>query len=407
MSRNQQLQILTQEQIDTYRRDGVLVIPGLFTEDELTGVSEEFHKYLGEAMKIYHDDIKSSKGLSNARLAGIVDCFWQKWKMELNSNPKFYAAMQDLYDHTYASESAASDEKDLFYSPFGAVHRLEDGRSSLFYYIDRANYRIPNAVLPVKGLPIHVDCDPKFPFERTIKTEEDVKKACEIQKICLKYQDGATAFENADREAHSNALTDKRDLRWKWRPIQSFVALTDNPHGDLGGFMAIKGMFQKITSQECTSLLNYEKPNNEFTVLEHFPGIHDQIENIVYKRGDLVLWDWRTPHTNAASHLGSKPREVVYIQVMPDTLGNRVYASLQRRNYEDGYYVPVDFARMISYQETIVGAPWKPTTKIEQQLLGMEIPSDDITAILLDKGEKDMTSTSGSKDGSSWACLVQ
>jgi hypothetical protein len=385
------LQVLTQEQVDTFRRDGVLVVPGLLSDEEADRVSDEFHKFLAPAMKIYHDDIKSSQGLSNARLAGIVDCFWQKWKMDLNSNPKFIDILQDLYDHTYGSETASNPD-DLFYSPFAPLHKEENGRTNLFYYIDRANYRIPKDVLPIKGLPIHVDCDPKFLYDRLPKTEEELKRASELLGKCMEYQkDGSS--DPKDMEGRSKALTEKRDLRWKWRPFQSFVALTDNPHKDLGGFMAIKEMFAKITSKECTDLMQHSKPNGEFTVLENFPEIHEKIEDIIYKKGDLVIWDWRTPHTNAESHLGYKPREVVYIQVMPDIGVNRIYAACQRKCFEDGYFVPLDFARLISYQETIIGEPWKPTTPLQETLLGMKIPVDDPSNVIVERKTKESNGT--------------
>lgn len=373
MSEN--LRVLTRDQIATFLEDGVLVIPQVFTAEEVEEASQGFHQFLKEMMNIDHDDLKQSTGFSNIRLAGIVDCFWQKWKMKLNSHPRFIAAMQDLYEATYSSEKA-SNRDDLFYSPFSAS-RKDDNPSGLFYYIDRANYRVPKTILSGMSLALHVDCDPKFLYELLPITTQEVEETARDLEALLTAAD--------EQKVGANIIQLKRNHRYKWRPIQSFVALTDNPAGELGGFRAVKGFFKEILKEEWKCQMMNNKPNQEFTVLEHLKELKERTEDIVYKKGDVVVWDWRTPHTNSKEHLGSFPREAAYIQVMPDVPVNRLYAQAQRRAYIKGHLYPFDFSMNAAFKEGFVGGEWKPLSIDEKILLGMSIAKEDVSTNVLGK----------------------
>lgn len=47
----------------------------------------------------------------------------------------------------------------------------------------------------------------------------------------------------------------------------------------------------------------------------------------------MIAWDIRLPHSNALTHNGEKPREVVYASFLPDIARNRLYCQNQLSKY--------------------------------------------------------------------------
>jgi len=71
--------LLKQEWIDTFHRDGVVVVPHVFTQEELYDVRETFHADLAQ-FGVIHDDLPSSachleKLSSTGGAGGILDLF--------------------------------------------------------------------------------------------------------------------------------------------------------------------------------------------------------------------------------------------------------------------------------------------------------------------------------------------
>jgi hypothetical protein len=348
---------LSESQIASFRKNGFLVVENVFSQERIEKASKEFHLFLKTALDIDHVDISSSKGLSGSEFAGMVDVYYQEWKMQLNDDPLFVEIMRDLFKGTYASKEAENPD-DLFHNPF-----LPFDGANLFFYIDRANYRLPSKILKTRKLQIHVDSDPKFLYSNYPKNESELLKAAEYMKTFL----------SSSENGHDNFPECR--FKTRWRPIQSFVALTDNPTGNLGGFLCAPGSHKNVCSLKFAH--NFPK-EFEFTELKDFQEICERIQDISYKRGDVVLWDWRTAHTNSEHHLGNVPREAVYIQCIPDIPLNRIYAKAQLRSFKR-MMIPPDFNPGISYSEKVVGNAYSPSD-LGRELLGQNIDPNDICA---------------------------
>jgi hypothetical protein len=346
---------MSEDWITHYIEHGYAVIPGILNEEQVEEALISFHQHLLKYIGIDPDHLKPVESF-----AGFVDAYWAPWKMKINSHPKFLNAFRKLFCATFGAPEAENPNH-VFHSPFAPF----DG-NRLFYYIDRANFRLPDSIRKASPLVLHVDCDPLFQYELFPKGEEKLKQAAEL---CNQYMNCVI---------DSQGFSDNREIHYRWRPIQSFIALTDNLEGDLGGFMAVPGSF-KIIKQVG---LDYHSPQgrNPFVPLNS-STIKDKAVNVRYKKGDLVVWDWRTGHTNNPVHSGSIPRQVIYCQVIPDVPVNRLYAQMQRRAFENGL-IPPDFAPLCKIPDFSV---FVPKTSEEFEMLGYDIPEDDISAVIARK----------------------
>lgn len=131
----------------------------------------------------------------------------------------------------------------------------------------------------------------------------------------------------------------------KWRPIQAFVALTDNLEADTGGFEACVGFHREFDawsksrrpSLKHTAQLKQKSGREgvetgnslvvsipppcvgDFTPIRPLEDkeVIDRFVSIPYKAGDLVCWDYRIPHANSRYNTSSIPREAIYIGLLP------------------------------------------------------------------------------------------
>lgn len=174
----------------------------------------------------------------------------------------------------------------------------------------------------------------------------------------------------------------------KWRPIQCFVSLTDNPQPNTGGFEAVPGFHREFQSwvrngrrqlnnntlmreneeevvstsqQSQSSSSSHPQPCvGEYTHLSpsHDRDIMQRIEHIPVRAGTVVFWDNRIPHGNAyrndntnggsgrsdngdslpsttSSPLGqSGSRAVVYCSFLPDVEVNKRFIQQQLADWE-------------------------------------------------------------------------
>eukprot|EP00597_Dinobryon_sp_UTEXLB2267_P000051 CAMPEP_0170057040 /NCGR_PEP_ID=MMETSP0019_2-20121128/205_1 /TAXON_ID=98059 /ORGANISM="Dinobryon sp., Strain UTEXLB2267" /LENGTH=187 /DNA_ID=CAMNT_0010261667 /DNA_START=486 /DNA_END=1049 /DNA_ORIENTATION=- len=141
----------------------------------------------------------------------------------------------------------------------------------------------------------------------------------------------------------------------KWRPIQAFIALTDNLEPNTGGFEACPG-FHRIfddwsqrrkpsvaATSSTSSTSNLPPCVGDFTPIRPKEDLEviEQFVSIPCKAGDLVCWDVRIPHANSRNNLSNIAREAVYIGLLPAIPLNKAYALDQLRRYNEGVY-PVD-----------------------------------------------------------------
>eukprot|EP00164_Ancoracysta_twista_P001163 GFYU01001530.1.p1 GENE.GFYU01001530.1~~GFYU01001530.1.p1 ORF type:complete len:389 (-),score=64.04 GFYU01001530.1:98-1219(-) len=305
---------LTDEQVQTFLDDGVLVAP-LFTEDEMAQARHEFHEYLRN-FGVDHENWETTAhklpGMTGG-LGGFVECYYQNFKLKLHGDRRMMTAMSQLWGASYASGKTPGYE-----NPFGPFDH-EKG----YMYVDRCGYRIPTQAA------VELGKENNDPIQKSVGPHVD---CCPSD---LYGTDGR-----------------KGEMR-RFRPIQSFISLTDNLEPNTGGFEAVPG-FHKRFDEYFMDTKRYktvvtkggdqvdleQKPIcfGDFSPLaiegDPYRSVIDRYQHIPVRAGCAVFWDQRVPHCNAELHAGTRPREVIYTGHLPDCELNRSYAKEQVRCIE-------------------------------------------------------------------------
>lgn len=249
--------------IDEFVENGIVVIPGLISAEEVENTLNNLRNFLSSA-GCDETDLNNTAG-SLAKLSstngagGILDVFYEDWKLRLNEHPAIVLAVQELWRHTYGLKTEG--EESYFEHPFG-----EFDPDKAFMYIDRICYRVPDKVSS------HFGPSKKKTLQRSLTPHLD----------CCPH----------DMYAKGS----------KWRPIQAFICLTDTLLPDQGGFEACPGHhrdFAKWAQDRAPSGANRAgeiaatapcvgdftpiRPIEDKSVLENF-------RHIPCKAGDLVCW---------------------------------------------------------------------------------------------------------------------
>jgi ectoine hydroxylase-related dioxygenase (phytanoyl-CoA dioxygenase family) len=325
-----------EERLSTFSREGYLVVPNVLSAEEVADATHGFHEYLRD-MGVDVDDLEGT-GQNLAKLSstggagGILDIFWADFKLKVAENPNVVRIMSELWQATYGSCGEGVEEGDLW----SHVHGTFDATRPLAA-IDRVCFRLPDNISATLGgskgkikqrglqrhLAPHLDCCPPH------RPGED---------------DGALPPGS------------------KWRPIQGFVALTDNLEPNQGGFeccpghhrvfkswaasrpwqpqpaskqVGRRGAKAELVPPPCQGAFTPMRPTEDADVLARFC-------HVPCRAGDLVLWDNRLPHSNSRAHRGRVPREVVYIGLIPRVPVNLEYVREQRDRFRSGR-LPADF----------------------------------------------------------------
>ena len=69
--------------------------------------------------------------------------------------------------------------------------------------------------------------------------------------------------------------------------------------------------------------------------------IINRFEHIPCSAGDLVLWDYRIPHSNSYKNTSDTPREAIYLGFLPNVMINKEYIKDQLIRFHEGI-VPCD-----------------------------------------------------------------
>eukprot|EP00475_Leptophrys_vorax_P007861 TRINITY_DN1499_c0_g2_i1.p1 TRINITY_DN1499_c0_g2~~TRINITY_DN1499_c0_g2_i1.p1 ORF type:complete len:351 (+),score=84.06 TRINITY_DN1499_c0_g2_i1:632-1684(+) len=297
------MSIVTREQLETFKRDGVVVIPNVLTPEELEEIRADFDATIQQRFGFDPTSKASIKAtidnLTDKEVkGGIVHVYWAQAQLKVMQHPKIVAAITDLYAKTFSAQ-----EEEVFEHSHGDFnpHRA-------YWYADRACYRLPDMLYDMStksrriyGSGPHVDVNPW-----------EMKRNSGLNKV-------------------------------KWRPIQGFLALTPNLEPSTGGFMAVKGFHQRFNSyfEEIP-----EYTSGEFVRItsEYSSELLKEFQEIVYDEGSLVFWDYRTPHMTTPQHKGQMTRKVIYANYLPDTSMNRRYAKDQLSCFESNS-TPPDFRK--------------------------------------------------------------
>jgi hypothetical protein len=297
--------IVTREQIETFKRDGVVVIPNVLTAEELEDIRRDFDSAIEHRFGFDPTSKKTIKetikNLTDKEVAGgIVHIYWSTAQLKVMQHPKVFAAITELYAQSFSAEEPEEDFKHVFgdFDPKRA-----------YLYADRACYRLPDRVYEMCtkktkvrfGTGAHVDCNPWEYME------------------------------------------DGNMSKKKWRPIQGFLALTPNLAPKNGGFMAVKGFHRRFTSY-FKNIPQYTMGEFVRITKEHSSDVLNEFEDILYDEGSLVFWDNRVPHMSSPEHNGDVPRKVIYANYLPDVPKNRSFMKEQKEAYLSNS-IPPDFRK--------------------------------------------------------------
>lgn len=208
---------------------------------------------------------------------GILDIFYSKWRMELIEHENAFHVMSQLYDATYASNKIEN-----FQHPHGKFDPC-----SAYFYLNRVCYRVPDTIAKLHG------AKKSKPLQRSLTPHLD---------CCPENMYGS----------------DKEFARW--RPIQCFIALTDNVEPNTGGFEAVKGFHTRFDEYfHQHNNINMENDGQQVCVGDFSPlqmhkngDVIKEFRHVSCKAGSMVFWDWRIPHANSYKHTGHLSRQVVY-----------------------------------------------------------------------------------------------
>ena len=141
---------LTHEQIETYMRDGVLVVPNMLRPPEVEEAKRGLHgtlRHRGVDPTDLTNTGRELTGLSSTNgSGGVLDVYYPGWKMKVALNARLWAATRQLWDSAYSHggerlEDLAKDGERYRYQPYGPFD-VDRG----YAYIDRIGYRLPTAM---------------------------------------------------------------------------------------------------------------------------------------------------------------------------------------------------------------------------------------------------------------------
>jgi Uncharacterized protein family UPF0029/Protein of unknown function (DUF1479) len=314
---------LSDEQIEEYLTNGVLVVDNLLTPSELERAKDGFRQSLqsrgvygfsedDEGSALAFDRLSSTNGSG-----GVLDIFYDDWKMHgVATHPKLFSITKQLWKASYSHGGTDKDslpaDRRYQWHPYGEDVDYNKG----YVYIDRVGYRLPTALSQAWGDRIH--------------PEQRKKKLRAVQRSLTPHLD---CCPDSFFSKHAT----------KWRPIQCFVSLTDNMGPNTGGFEAAPGFhreFDDWAKQRSPTPSKGGGQNNAPAVslcVGEYTHIRPKEDAIVMKRvchipvaaGSAVFWDNRIPHANSYRNDSDTARMVVYCSFLPDIALNRHYVANQ------------------------------------------------------------------------------
>ncbi len=321
---------LSDAQIKQFVDDGVLVVTDFLSPGEvshsLEALDETLRQHGVDSFSV--DDAVSAQAFSKLSSTngsgGVLDLFYDKWKMEIATDPKLFAMTQDLWFAAYCSNGEPKEsltaEEAFRWHPFG-VFDCDKG----YVYIDRIGYRLPSEQAQSLGELI-------YPSRK--------KKSRALQRSLTPHLDCCP----------DSMYTDCA----KWRPIQCFVSLSDCSEPNTGGFEAARGFhreFDAWTKRRAPTIIKQKGTDGtirevglrapcvgEYTHIrpKEDRDVMDRVMHIPIRAGSAVFWDNRIPHANAYKHVGDQPRAVVYCSFLPDIELNRIYVQNQLADFRQG-----------------------------------------------------------------------
>jgi len=352
--------VLTVDQIQTFLKDGVLVVDNILSADQIQSALQGLNESLFTRAGVDTANLdETGHGLVNLSSTngsgGVLDLFYEDWKCEIATNPKLFSATTQLWEAAYCNQGESlndlltpSEEKDKVFKwhPYGAF----DVRTG-FCYVDRIGYRLPTELATKLGSDLQEQQQQLR--DPTSKKTKKMKKQFAVQRSLTPHLDCCpdTFFSEG---------------KSKWRPIQCFVSLTDTLNANEGGFEAAKGFhrnFHRWTKERLPTrqVVKHKQQKQQqpgrgkCIVMEEeifFPApcigdythirpvedraIMEQVQHVPVRAGSAVFFDNRIPHANAYRHNGTEPRAVVYCSFLPNVAINQPFVAQQLFKWKRG-----------------------------------------------------------------------
>ena len=273
---------MNSEQISYFKENGYVVIENVFTDEEIEKLRDDFHLDLLK-LGINHDKIINLEippPVEVRKKSEVSNIFYAEWKLRAHLDERVYKLSESLMKETFMSGKTPG-----FAHPLGTADKI-------LPYIDRVCYRLPDYIRPEGGLSLHLDRNPTFPYSGK-----------------------------------------------KFRPIQSFIALTDHFGNKCGGLQLVPG-FHKIIDDFFKNSNEVEGGEFYHMSSQIYSKLFNQIKTINMPKGSIVFWDNRLPHQtcNALENIDS--REVIYFSYIPNVQMNKLYFNKQYQNILDNIPPP-------------------------------------------------------------------
>jgi hypothetical protein len=137
--------VLTDEDLETFRRDGVLVVPQLLAPEEVAAARRGLHATLARYGIDHEQWNGSARRLRPLQLTGgkggIVDVYYDEWAMALRTHPRVFAAMDELWAATWAADGGGAEGFTAPQTPDFVISNSSEARG--YAYLDRAVWRLP------------------------------------------------------------------------------------------------------------------------------------------------------------------------------------------------------------------------------------------------------------------------
>ena len=366
---------LTVDQLNKFCRDGVLVVEGLLSKEEVESACQGLHRTLLEC-GVDPDDLATTghhlaKLSSTGGSGGVLDLFYDTdWKLPVATHPKLFRWTKQLWKTAYChngEEKANLSQGDQWkWHPYGTLD-LSKGYS----YIDRIGYRLPTRIAEDIGARMSQDAS----SNHSIKDKKN-KKSVPIQRSLTPHLDCCPEDLFADS---------------KWRPIQCFVSLTDNILPNTGGFEAAESFhidFEEWARQRPPTVITRKNKQTQATETVSFPApclgeythirptedaaVMKRVQHVAVTAGSVVFWDNRIPHANSYKHLGEIPRAVVYTSFLPDVPLNRKYVAKQLAQWRQGRQPTDQWVKSGEEDDILTSDDEQKFTQEQRKLLGIE-----------------------------------
>lgn len=291
-----------------YKQEGYVVVP-IFTAEEVSELRRNFHESLGVDHEALLSAGESAADLALKTVGGprvkskAAMVYAPQWKLNACTDARLLSFVRRLQAATFGPADVPQ-----FSHPFG---RSDD----VVLFLDCAQYRLPDTIRAEGGLGLHLDRNPTDPYLLNISPKQPAKGGKRNTKPVSKRGSASS----------TSALT-------KFRPIQSFIALTDQYGSESGGLRVVPG-FHKEHDQYFRNGAKDEESLKHGEFFRFDATTHATLWSraipVDVAAGSVVFWDNRLPHSTAQKLTSFDTREILYTAYLPSIPLNLSYAAQQ------------------------------------------------------------------------------